>query len=83
MDENEIKLNVIKVLERNGVSVLDFESDYGIIIDSLQFITIVVDIEETFDIEIPDDYLIYDKMNNINNIITIVINTLKIKNNQN
>lgn len=47
--------------------------------NSIIFIHIVVDLEETFDIEIPDEKLIMTEMDTLNKIINVVKNSLKSK----
>ena len=44
--------------------------------DSLTFISIVVEVEARFNIEIPDDYLFVDYFKSINDIERIVLNGL-------
>lgn len=41
-------------------------------IDSIAFIHIVVEIEECFGIEIPDEYLVLSEMGTINKIVSVV-----------
>ena len=47
-------------------------SDY--IIDSIQFISFIVDIENEFGIEIADDYLRYDIISSLHSLAQIVEN---------
>lgn len=44
--------------------------------DPMMFIQVVVDIEAQFDIEIPDEYLLAEKMNTIDKISDIVLELL-------
>ena len=39
---------------------------------SISFISSIVSLEEEFNIEFPDEYLLIEKMNNINNICLII-----------
>ena len=41
-------------------------------VDSISFISSIVSLEEEFNIEFPDEYLLIEKMNNINNICLII-----------
>ena len=52
-------------------------------IDSILFISIVVDIESEFNIVIPDEYLNYESMTNIESIMNVVCDQLGINNNEN
>ena len=40
--------------------------------DSITFISMVIEIESHFDIEVPDDYLLIDKFKNVAQIINII-----------
>ena len=81
---NDMIKKIIEIVIRNigseQISTLDpnYElSQYGM--NSIIFIHIVVDLEETFDIEIPDEYLLITEMNTLNKIINVVKNSLKSK----
>ena len=41
-------------------------------LDSIVFISVIVAIEETFDIEIPDEYLLLTEMNTISKMIDVI-----------
>ena len=53
-------------LEENGIEVLNDGTLDNV--DSISFISSIVSLEEEFNIEFPDEYLLIEKMNNINNI---------------
>ena len=56
-----------------GQEELDNDADlreHGM--DSMAFVQVIVDIEAELDIEIPDEYLLVEKMSTINKIIGIV-----------
>ncbi|MNO42838.1 acyl carrier protein [compost metagenome] len=61
---------ILNCLEESGIEVLED----GILdnIDSYAFISAIVSIEEAFDIEFPDEYLLIDKLSNIEDICLIV-----------
>ena len=42
------------------------------ILDSLQFVTSIVEIERTFSIEFPDELLMYDVFDSLNGLVAIV-----------
>lgn len=76
MNKAQIREKVIQVLERLEV-LADFQigkdsldddlGTYGM--DSLAFIKLVVEIEKIFNIEVPDEWLIYEKWDTINNVV--------------
>ena len=79
MNTERIKIdlsNLIKVVFQNQgfdsdlIEDLDFIEDLGM--DSMTFISMVIEIEQYFDIEVPDDCLLMEKFSNITQIITII-----------
>lgn len=57
-------------LEENGIEVLNDGTLDNV--DSISFISSIVSLEKEFNIEFPDEYLLIEKMNNINNICLII-----------
>lgn len=69
-----IRDRVIQCLENIGYSG-DYESDTKLsdfIEDSVQFVSFIVELEEEFHIEIPDDYLILGSFQDINDVCEII-----------
>lgn len=64
---------IIEKIELNGAEI----NEKGEIedIDSIVFISLVLDLEEEFNIEIPDEYLLMSTFSSIDNI-TLIINKL-------
>ena len=62
---------IIEKIELNGAEI----NEKGEIedIDSIVFISLVLDLEEEFNIEIPDEYLLMSTFSSIDNI-TLIIN---------
>ena len=56
---------------------VDLIDDLGM--DSITFITIVVEIEAHFDIEVPDEMLVLENFKSVDNIVSIVENELSKK----
>lgn len=60
---------VYEVIDEMGIYIDITEEDFDLseyIVDSLQFLTFVINLEERLGIEIPDDLLLYDKMYSFN-----------------
>ena len=78
MNKNEIVSNIESLLEEIGIGCNE-----GMILsdelDSLKFITLVVELEEHFGIEIPDEYLNILAFDSLENIADIVINLMEDK----
>jgi len=48
--------------------------------DSIKFVSIVIALEEVFEIEYPDEFLLINHSNTLNKLISIVTEALKKKN---
>lgn len=53
--------------DENGEVIL-----YTEMIESIQFISLIVDIESVFEIEIPDEYMLPEFFSSFNNVLDIV-----------
>lgn len=62
-------------LDTDVIEEVDFVEDLGM--DSITFISMVVEIESYFDIIVPDGYLRIDKFNNVDQIVSIIEEELK------
>ena len=72
-----IELELVEIAEENGILVDDFEmSLLEYIPDSITFITFIVAIEEKFNIEMSDDFLLIEKFGSIKEL-AMVINDIK------
>lgn len=69
-----IEAKIIEIVEENGIEI-DDEGNFDNI-DSIKFISMLVSIEQEFDIEIPDDFLLLEKAPNIDSITAVVENEL-------
>lgn len=83
MSREEIKEKLIalcaEIFQNSGVDTdvleyVDFEDDLGM--DSLTFITLLVEIEAAFGITIPDDMLLMDNFKNMGDVLQIVADQL-------
>lgn len=71
---DKIEARVIEIVEENGIEI-DDEGKFDNV-DSIKFISMLVSIEQEFNIEIPDDFLLLDNILNISSITAIVENEL-------
>lgn len=71
---NNIKEKLIKIFNDNGVVVIS--EDEIIDVDSLIYISIIVEIEEEFEIEVPDEYLITNQLTCLSEYIELVDNNI-------
>lgn len=54
---------------------VDFVDDLGM--DSITFITLIVEVEAAFDFTVPDDLLLIESFKNMNDIIQLVLEQSK------
>ena len=72
MDENKEK--IISALEESGVLIDGSIEEANInqyFDDSIQFMTFLVNLENIFEIEFPNELLVFENFDNINNIVLI------------
>lgn len=72
---NELKECICKVLGNDADSIenLEMEDSFELIgLDSIQFIALIVMLEERYEIEFDDDDLIYARANTLNKLISIM-----------
>ena len=82
---NEIGSIQDKILEiiNNNMENIDIKPEQGdydlslLGMDSIIFIHIIVVLEEVFDIEVPDEYLLISEMGTLNKIISVVSTTIE------
>lgn len=86
MNREEIKEKLItlcsEIFQNSGVDTdlieyVDFVDDLGM--DSITFISIVVEVEAYFNIEVPDDMLLMDNFKKVDKIVNIIVNELDSK----
>ncbi len=82
MKEDIVCSKLIEILECYLIDVEwrsirndDELTEFGM--DSMIFIQMVVDIEAKFNIEIPDEYLLIEKMDTINKIIDVIFDLME------
>lgn len=66
---------VIEVLEEMGI-LIDEEDDtvalQDYIVDSVQFISLIVNLEEKLDFVFPDEYLVYESISTLETLCNII-----------
>ena len=75
MKEN-IRVQAIKCLENVGIFINNESSEDVCLVDhnldSITFISFIVELENTFHIEIPSQYISYDFLSSLNSIINVI-----------
>lgn len=89
MNQEMIKTELILLLEelfanagidKDILEYVDLIDDLGM--DSVTFISLVVEVEVKFNITVPDDKLLMEEFKNVDSIISIVLNGLNEKSNE-
>lgn len=70
----DIKIKLAKIFEQNGYSIFEGSETEQLELDSLQFISILCDIENEFYISIPDNYLSGEGLSTFQDFFELVIN---------
>lgn len=71
----DIRDKVLECFLNIGVVIDSTEDDIDLkeyIVDSMQFITAIVEIERIFSIEFPDELLLYETFDSLNGLINII-----------
>ena len=83
MNRDEIKEKLVPLcaeifkdsnVDTNLLEYVDFADDLGM--DSITFITLIVELEATFDITVPDDLLLMDNFKNMDDVVNVVAEQL-------
>lgn len=65
-----IKTEIERIFEENGINISDPDSLENI--DSIQYVTIIVEIEQIFNITLPDYFLVNNALADFQKLINIV-----------
>lgn len=65
-----IKTEIERIFEENGINITDPDSLDNI--DSIQYVTIIVEIEQFFNITLPDYFLVNNALADFQKLINIV-----------
>lgn len=67
-----IKEKLLNIFDENGFLILEGEEDAPLDIDSIQFISVIVQIEGEFNVEIPDEFLTSSILNTFNDFLYLI-----------
>ena len=80
MKEEMIKQKVIECMNNIGVYILEDETNFRIddyIIDSIMFVSFIIELEQMFDVEIPDEYLVVQRLQTLDDVCEMIHTILK------
>ena len=76
MDDFKIKEEIVQALNNVGlfftIEELEVENIGELIPDSLTYISFIVELEQAFGIDIPDEYLLPERLSSLNGIVEII-----------
>lgn len=71
-------LTTINIILETPITKEQLETEFTALdIDSITFISIVVELEKAFDVEFPDEYLLITKLNTIRQIQKVLIELVR------
>lgn len=76
MEYSKIKTGVYNSLEKIGIYInQEIDEDMELenyIQDSLQFMSFIVELEQHFNVEIPDDLLLFEHFEKVSDVVNII-----------
>ena len=75
MDE-EILLTILSILNEHGIERRKLDYDEILEMDSIEYISVIVSLEEKYKISISDEYLVSNEIT-INKIYNMIISSMK------
>lgn len=84
MNELEIRSKVLEIVSAHieDKEIITEQADEDLlqhVMDSIKFITIIVALEETFEIEVPDENLLITEMGTVNKMVNVITEALQNK----
>lgn len=76
--EDNIKRKVCLAIERVIASDIEKNEKLSEIIDSIMFVSIIIEIEQEFNIEIPNEYLNIEMFECVENIVNAVTKVIEV-----
>lgn len=74
MEREEIKEKLLEIMSEAGAGVSKEDEENGIAeaMDSIRMISIIVEIEDSFGVEIPDEYLVTEFLENPDHVTDVI-----------
>ena len=76
INKEVIEHNLLNIFELYGIHLTKENYSDQLVVDSLQFISIIIEIEEKFLIRISEDYYDYNKMKSFNDYVYCITSYL-------
>ena len=73
----DIESRLINIMKNNGVEFYDNSLNEKLTMDSIEFVSMIVEIENEFNIEVPDEYLLIEKLNTFTQICDMIESNMK------
>jgi len=69
----DIREKLVEIFDNNGVYIVDNDMNFALDIDSIQTISIIVGIEEAFDVTLPEEFLVSSLLTTFNDYEQLLI----------
>ena len=79
INKTNIEERLNRIISENGNDIASNNINEKLDIDSITFVSLIVEIENEFDIEIPDDYLLIEKLGTYSQFLDMIIDLLEKK----
>lgn len=73
MKREKIINKMLEIFKGVGIHVYDEEIMENVNIDSLQFVALICEIEERFNIVVPDEYMSFEKLQRFTDFVDMII----------
>ena len=68
----DVKKTLIDIFEENGIFLNQDEYDTELQLDSIQFVNVIVQIEETFTITVDEEYMVQERLPTFHAVLDMV-----------
>lgn len=78
MTKRKIREELEVLFEKNGFNIDEVATINVLDVDSILYIQLICDIEEKFKFSLPDEFLLFNSLHNVDEIIEVIYNNINI-----
>lgn len=71
-----IREELLDIFAQVGIFIDEYEYDEILQIDSIQFVNVILEIEETFTITVDEEYMLYERLNSLSAFENMIMKTI-------
>lgn len=71
-----IREELLNIFAQVGIFIDEYEYDEVLQIDSIQFVNVILEIEETFTITVDEEYMLYERLNSLSAFENMIMKTI-------